>query len=364
MPDAALLHRLTDLLSGSSPAWQEAEALVNGIPPDDAATRTEAESRLRMYAALLGRSLGPSAGAASRLRALMARWPEAVRSPALWLTVLAIAGALIGAFVLPRPSSKAPDPAFAPEPIKKLEQTQYPEQLYNLGQYKTLHVVAAPDNVRVDGDLSDWNPSGAFRSGCGGTEASLFYVEGRMMANSDKLYIGAHVGDPSPMCNQKEPTSAGDPQGWRGGAVQVRLATRLLKDDEPETSDALVHLTMWYYQPRGQACLHLAFGMDFHEGIAHISGDGFDGAYRPDADGRGYTLEYAIPWELMRAAAPPENSELGLCWNVLWSDREGREWKVKLIDLINADHLPDELAVATFRNRDSWGRGVYHLPSR
>lgn len=370
-PDDALLHRLTDLVSRPTPDWRGAEELVQGIPPDDAATRAEAESRLRTYEALRDRSSGLTAAAAAwlaQLRGGLAHWPEAAKSPALWWGLTIVAGLLAGAYLLPgfehRTAGSAPDRAFEPQLIESLRQSRYPKKPYNLGQFHTLHVMPAPPNVRVDGDLSDWNPSGAFRSGCGGTEASPFYVEGRMMAGPDKLYVASHVGDLAPLRNQREPVSAGDPQGWRGGAVQVRLATRSLNEGEPETSDALVHLTLWYYQPRSQASLHLAFGMDLHGDVTRISGDGFEGAYRRDADGRGYTLEYAIPWVLMKATAPPDNSELGLCWNVLWSDAEGQEWKTKLVDLIHPDHLPDEINVATYRNRESWGRGVYHLPGK
>jgi hypothetical protein len=370
-PDDLLLHRLTDLLSGPAPDWRGAEELVKGIPPADAATRSEAESRLRTYEALRGRSSGPGATAAgwlARLRGGLPHWLDRAKAPTLWGLVV-IAGLAVGALLLPGldhgTAGAAPDPAFAPELIESLRQTQYPGQSYNLGQYTKLHVVPAPSNVIVDGDLSDWNPSGTFRSACGGTEASPFYVEGRMMDGGDQLFIGAHVGDLAPMRNQTEPADAGDPRAWQGGAVQVRLATRQPKEGETETSDAFVHLTLWYCQPRGQACLHLAFGMDLHGNETHVNGDGFQGAYRRDADGRGYTMEYVIPWGLLHADPPREDGiELGLCWNVLWSDADGREWRTKLVDVINPALLPNETSVATFGNRATWGQGVYHLPGK
>jgi hypothetical protein len=55
---------------------------------------------------------------------------------------------------------------------------------------------------------------------------------------------------------------------------------------------------------------------------------------------------------------------MGLCWNVLWSDEAGEDWRAKLIDLINPDFRPDEQGVATFQKAATWGRGVYHLSGK
>jgi hypothetical protein len=178
-PDAVLLRRLTDLLAAPAPPWQEAEALVKGIPPDDAATRAEAEPRLRMYEVLRGRPHGQGApGWLTRPRGALARWPEVAKSPALWLALTVLAGLLVGAFGLPRAGPgtprAVPDLDAVPERVGSLLQFRYPAKRYNLGQHKKLHVVPARAAVRVDGDLSDWDLSGTFRSGCDGTEARRF----------------------------------------------------------------------------------------------------------------------------------------------------------------------------------------------
>src|SRR5262249_19057464 len=120
-------------------------------------------------------------------------------------------------------------------------------------------------------------------------------------------------------------------------------------------SEHLVHLTMWYCKPKEQACLFLEYGMDIHGG--RVNPPGYRGAFRKDADGRGYTLEYAIPWNLMSAGDdPPQAGDvLGACWEVHWSDEEGRLWRGKLIDVLN----PAERGVTYFRAA-TWGKAIYH----
>ena len=70
-----------------------------------------------------------------------------------------------------------------------------------------------------------------------------------------------------------------------------------------DVSENLVHLTMWYHRPTSAACLMLQYGLDLHRDVVNPSGA--QGAFRKDSDGQGYTLEYAIPWSLLRGAAAP-----------------------------------------------------------
>jgi hypothetical protein len=165
------------------------------------------------------------------------------------------------------------------------------------------------------------------------------------------------------------PTAAGGPEGWKGGGLQVRLATRAdlgwpLTADEKDAGEHFAHLTLWYYQPQRQPCLHLAFGMDLHGGTTLTHPNGFEGAYRKDADGRGYVLEYAVPWQLLKAAPPADGSRMGLNWSVLWSDEKGSDWRAKLVDLINPDFRPNETTVATYQKAATWGQGVYLLGAK
>jgi len=240
---------------------------------------------------------------------------------------------------------------------------------YNQRRFDRVHIVPAPAAVKIDGDLSDWDRSGSFFIACEEPYSKHYYIEGAMMYDAKFLYIGAHVGDPAPMCSVIDPET--DPKaGWKGGGVQVRLSTdrkagwplggqwAALPGYQPhplDKSEQLVHLTMWHCKPRDQACLHIAHGMNLHGD--KINPPGYKAAYRKDADGRGYVLEYAIPWELLSAAQDPPlaGDVLGACWNVHWSDEEGRLWKGYLVDIIN----PAEKGY-TYQRAATWGQAIYH----
>jgi hypothetical protein len=157
--------------------------------------------------------------------------------------------------------------------------------------------------------------------------------------------------------------------GWKGGAIQVRLSTDRAglpltgqwpslpgyRPSPQDRSGKLAHLTMWCCKPKHEPCLHIAWGMDFKRHQANPVG--YRGDFRKDADGRGYTMEYAIPWSLLGAPTdPPQPGDvLGACWNVHWSDEDGRLWKGYLVDIIN----PQEKGY-TYQRAATWGQAIYH----
>lgn len=242
---------------------------------------------------------------------------------------------------------------------------------YNRHRFDAMHIVPAAKAPTIDGDLSDWDLSGAFFCPCEEPFAKDYYVKGAMMYDKDFVYIAAHVGDPEPMCSVIDPAT--DPTlGWKGGGVQVRLSTDkglgwpidaanglgLNKRRGPlpqDNSPRLAHLTMWYCKPKDLPCLHIAYGMDFRKDVTNPAGA--RGVFRKDKDGRGYTLEYAVPWRLLNAEAdPPRGGDvLGCTWNVHWSDEEGRLWRGYLVDVLN----PNEKGF-TYWSAGTWGRAVYH----
>ncbi len=246
--------------------------------------------------------------------------------------------------------------------------------LYNRSRFDAIHIVPAPPGIAIDGDLSDWDRSGAFCSACTVPYGKHYYVEGMMMYDAANIYIGAHVGDPAPMRSVQDPWT--DPEHpWRGGSVIVRLSTSqslgwplkglssyFRSESDPEAgrrpqdvSDSIVHLVMWYYRPGKQPRLHLARGMDFHGSL--IDPDGWKGAFRQDQDGLGYTLEYSIPWSLLRPepGVPRGGEVAGACWTVHWSDRNGKLSRGHLVEITN----PDE-PVYNFQRAVTWGKAVYH----
>lgn len=236
----------------------------------------------------------------------------------------------------------------------------------------TLDVLPPSGRVTVDGDLSDWDRSDGFEARCAERFADSYYVQGNMMYDGQYLYAAARVGDPLPMRNAIDPNI--DPwSAWMGGSVQLRFSTdrtfgwplKALRGaqrrggrDEKDTSDRLIHLTLWYFQPREQACLELRYGMDFDRGV--VNPPGWRGAFRKAPDGKSYTMECAIPWTLLGAGNDPPRpgDTLGVCWTVNWSDASGMRWKGQLVEIKNPAYA-DRGKRLTFEVAETWGKAVY-----
>jgi hypothetical protein len=253
-----------------------------------------------------------------------------------------------------------------PGPDDPAGRGKYP---YNVSRLSSVQIVPAPTDVIVDGDLSDWNLAGRFRSACEAPYAENYYLDAAMMYDDRTLYIGAHVGDPFPLRSQTLPTDSVDRHG-SGGAVALRISTdrqagwplSAVAENErqgrPATpadlSDKLSFVVLWFSEPVQEACIHLRHGMDLH-GL-QVNPPGYQGAYRKDADGRGYTLEYAIPWNLLNAAEDPPRAgdELAAMWLVHWSDPAGRNWQGQLNDVMK----PNEPGW-NFLRAATWGKAIY-----
>jgi len=237
----------------------------------------------------------------------------------------------------------------------------------------SLDVARAPGRVTVDGDLSEWDLSGMFEARCPEPFAESYYVHGCMMYDEQNLYVAARVGDPMPMRNVIDPNT--DPwSAWMGGSVQLRLSTdRTLgwpvKAMKPiyrrdgataqDISDRIVHLTLWYFQPREQPCLEIRYGMTLARGV--VNPPGWQGAFRKAPDGGSYTVECAIPWALLGAGSDPPQTgdELGLSWTVNWSDASGKRWKGQLIEIKNPPYAARGKKALTFLYAETWGKAVY-----
>ena len=234
---------------------------------------------------------------------------------------------------------------------------------YNMSWLDAAWVMPAPAGVRIDGDLSDWDRSGAFSSACRPPFHESHTLEGLLMYDEAYLYVAARVGDPAPM------RSVTSRPAWRGGSVILRLAPPgwPLEAKGPPLADAkhpeigrrpmdvderIAHLTFWYHQPTSTSRLHLAYGMDFHGDVDEPAG--WTGAFRARSDGLGYTLEYRIPWTLLHAEAPKKGDVLPSTWTVHWSDLEGKLSRGHLVEITNLDELPFR-----FLRGRCWGKALF-----
>lgn len=274
-----------------------------------------------------------------------------------------------------RIATTATDIPFEPERFVRLfpaeaSAVQPAGPIYNRSRFDTAHVVPAA-RVDIDGDLADWDRSGAFYSACWPPYHESHTLEGMLMYDERFLYVAARVGDPAPLRSVMDPKADPSQFAWRGGSVILRLAAvdvplkakgKPLADSKhpdygrrPEDVDERIsHLTFWHHRPSEKARLHLSYGMDFHG--ERTDPEGWKGAFRAQPNGLGYVLEYAIPWGLLHMAGPPKPGTVHpSSWTVHWSDLEGRESRGHLVEVVNLDDLPYR-----FLRGETWGRALFH----
>ena len=241
----------------------------------------------------------------------------------------------------------------------------------------SIDVMRAPADVVVDGRLDEWPQQSGFRSSLHGRDEDAEWVEGRLMHDAHRLYVAARVGDPFPMRNAIDPEVDAE-RAWMGGSVQLRLSTDRTQGWPAEGNAAtffverhvaptpvelemaanrrLCHLTLWYHAPSGRPCLAVSHGMSF--GARAAGPDEFSGVIVPAEDGKGYVLEYAIPWKLLNAADDPPRAGdvLAAAWQVFWGDASGRVWREQLVEIRNLAEPP---RVWVWERAANWGRAEY-----
>jgi len=255
-------------------------------------------------------------------------------------------------------------------------------RVYGRPRIDTIVVRRVREPVTIEGRLDDWQLAPGFAASRDGTDSCPEWVDGRMMYDDGHLYIAAHVGDPAPMQSSIDP--AVDPDlGWRGGSVQVRVSTDrqtgwpvsgnsagyyrqrgiVPTDEQKAAADnpKLAHLTMWFHAASQTPCLTIARGMlvgDLEVNPSAGQPGGFRGAFTRDADGKGYILEYAIPWRLLNCAddSPQAGDMLAAVWQVYWSDDVGRLQRQHMVEIRNSLE-PREINV--WERGATWGRAEY-----
>ena len=277
---------------------------------------------------------------------------------------------------------RLPADAGIPMPVNPALGREVELRVYGRPSIDTIVVSRVREPVTIDGRLDDWRLAPGFAASRDGTDSCPEWVDGRMMYDDGHLYIAAHVGDPAPMQSSIDP--AVDPDlGWRGGSVQVRVSTDrqsgwpvsgnsagyyrqrgiVPTNDQKAAADnpKLAHLTMWFHAASQSPCLTIARGMlvgDLEVNPSAGQPGGFRAAFTRDADGKGYILEYAIPWRLLNCADDPPRAGdvLAAVWQVYWSDEVGRLQRQHMVEIRNSLE-PREINV--WERGATWGRAEY-----
>jgi hypothetical protein len=250
-------------------------------------------------------------------------------------------------------------------------------RLFGAPRHESIAVSRPVRPIVIDGRLDDWQSAKGFTSTLDGSDDAAEWIDGRMMYDDECLYIAASVGDPAPLRNTFDPAVDAF-AAWRGGGLQVRVSTdreegwpvvanspnyfgmrQLVPTPEQRAAaenPRLAHLTMWFHAPSKTPCLTISYGMLLNQ-IA-VNPSGFRGGFAPSPGGRGYTLEYAIPWRLLNCDRDPPRpgDTLAAAWQVSFSDEGGRLWRDQIVELRNA---AEPARIFIWERAATWGRAEY-----
>ncbi len=172
-------------------------------------------------------------------------------------------------------------------------------------------VIAPPiEKVNIDGDLSEWSF----------TNSQVIYVAEEFFEHEraefafgydqDALYLAAKVHDTSPMKNIHHMSG----RFWEGDSIQLRLYSKLnaqhvpsRQRDKISQDKQVVHANLYYQHPTGKTWVRLDYSINFIE--SKVDPPGAEGAYNPFPDGKGYTVEFRLPWEVLNMERAPQPGE-------------------------------------------------------
>ena len=238
------------------------------------------------------------------------------------------------------------------------------------GTYRNnrIFVVPRPGPVVIDGELNDWDLSGEIFSYVSEPTKDAMNAYTAMMYDADALYISARIADDTPMKNRWDPAVNPD-FGWDGDSFQMRLSLdpklgypiNIGWGNGDMKSDALVHMTMWYFTDAKQPVLHCKYGMNYHDAPDYPKGivpqDKFQAAYKMWPNGKGYTLEYRIPWTTLHAVKAYQAGDLaGSALQVQWSNADGTHLGPgNVVDL-------QRTVGFSYQHTGCWGQSDLHRP--
>ena len=206
-------------------------------------------------------------------------------------------------------------------------------------QNEGMTAVPAPDNVVIDGDLSEWDWSGRIRMFADISYENTYSNETAVMYDDNYYYIGFKVKDPTPMENPFDPVTEGT-WIWKKDCVQLRFIT-----------DKVMWTTFAWNHEQNRAMLLQDYWLDENNGGAEIDSicyysdpygtkltnhkviklnprvvDGIEIAYQKDIYNTGYNIEVKLPWELLYMEKPTEitGSTIRMGIEMYWGDNTDR----------------------------------------
>lgn len=192
-----------------------------------------------------------------------------------------------------------------------------------LGRHKKIYAVPVPGKVVIDGKLDDWDLSGQIFMYVVSETSEMQSAKFAIMYDEDALYLSGVVKDPSPMMNKHDPNVDPD-KAWDADVCQIFMSidptagypinkSSFNKDED----DRMCTLILWNYTDRNEANAVALKAMGFSKPLRPdlsangvLPRDSFEAKYAKDADGRGYTFEYKLPWKTLGSKTIPKAGDL------------------------------------------------------
>ena len=220
--------------------------------------------------------------------------------------------------------------------------------------HAVLQAVPVTGKVRIDGNLDDFNKRGVMIVWPALKIRNRYRVEVSSMWDRNALYLGMHFSDPTPLINNVDPESA-TYDGWQSDAFQGRFTTDY----------GQIHFDAWYSSKKESSLAVLSYDAPVNRNHSRVfrgkgqtinDPDGFQMAFRQDADQRGYVQEIRVPWKLLYRKVPDIQGghELRFTGEFFWGGPTGIKWpKVMWADPINPKA---PVRINVYKSPHTWGR--------
>ncbi len=205
----------------------------------------------------------------------------------------------------------------------------------------------------IDGDLQDWDLSGAEQGWLTSQTAHAQNGSMALMYDDESLYLGAHIALPNRgILNPNNPTDG----FWWGDEVEFRLAAdptlpAPLDPGNPATaaSTRVVHITCWKNSDTNKDYMNLTYGVKLNKGNV-VNPPGSQVAVKQYVNY--YILEARIPWSALNVPDGKNPFKPGEKMTAIWGIRWNRQGDLNIC--YRSD--PNSLA---FMHPQTWGTVIF-----
>jgi len=229
---------------------------------------------------------------------------------------------------------------------------------------KTVLIFCAPPDIKLDGELSDWNLTGSAETVLDPDE-SLFRAKTFLAWDDDFLYVAFVVDDDSPMRNAGSDIVTCFKTGDTAELFLCTDPRASPERREPTRADWRIVLTRLRNERPVIIAFHPVAGGQPRYFTHPTAGwrtrldevkilKGAKVVFKEWKDGRGYVAEARIPWRELGAFRPQHNLRIPFNIAVNFSDRAGRR-NVAKVHWNGPNFMCNDVALELRLNTWAWG---------